>query len=88
MTFSHNSKDDTILERDGNDLDFTFWSDTFTYEDPDTMTFHVAQADLFKMMEEFFDTGDHADLFEGLSLPAQDALWNALLFLDKNGIVL
>jgi hypothetical protein len=92
MTFTHNHKDDTILERDGRDIDFTFFSDTFTYDDESTdrMSFSISQDDLFCMLGEYFDSGCkiHADLFDDLTLPAQDALWNALLYLNQHNITL
>lgn len=90
MTFTHNHKDDTILERDGKDLDFTFFSDTFTYDDESTdrMSFRIPQAELFDMLGEYFDSGEHSEIFEDLTLPAQDALWNALCWLDRNDIEL
>ena len=88
MTFSHNNKNDTILERDGNDIDFTFYSDTFTFEDPDTMSFRMTQDELFEMMSEYFDAGQYADTFEYLSLPAIDALWNVLLYMHQRNIQL
>ena len=85
MTFSHNSKDDTILERDGRDIDFTFFGDTFTYEAPDHMTFNMSQEDLFWKLGRYFDSGckDYAEIFDNLTLPAQDALWNALVTLNR-----
>lgn len=87
-TFTHNHKDDTLLERDGNTIRFTFWSDTFTYEDPDTMEFSVSQDELFRMLADYFEAGQHADLFDQLTLPGQDALWNALLWMDQRHVQL
>lgn len=87
MTFTHNHKDDTILERDGKDIDFTFFGDTFTYdeESTDRMTFRMSQEDLLEALGEYFDSGnkEHAEIFDNLTLPAQDALWNALVTLEK-----
>lgn len=92
MTFTHNHKDDTILERDGRDIDFTFFGDTFTYDDESTdrMTFRMSQEDLLEALEAYFTSGnkDHADLFDDLTLPAQDALWNALVTLEKKHLYL
>ena len=87
-TFTHNHKDDTLLERDGNTIRFTFWSDTFTYEDPDTMELSVSQDELFRMLADYFEAGRHADLFDQLTLPGQDALWNALLWMDQRHVQL
>lgn len=88
MTFTHNSKDDTILERDGNDIDFTFFGNTFTYDDENTdrMTFRMSQDELFEQLGEYFDSGyeTNADLFDDLTMPAQDALWNALFWLNEH----
>lgn len=87
MTFTHNHKDDTILERDGNEIDFTFFGNTFTYDDENTdrVTFRMSQDDLFQKLGEYFDSGykDNADIFDDLTLPAQDALWNALFKLNE-----
>ena len=92
MTFTHNHKDDTILERDGKDIDFTFYGCTFTYDDENTdrMSFRMSQDDLFWMLGEYFDSGnkEHADIFDNLTIPAQDALWNALFYLNQNNITL
>ena len=92
MTFTHNHKEDTILERDGSDIDFTFFGNTFTYDDENTdrKSFRIPQDDLFWKLGEYFDSGykDNADLFDDLTLPAQDALWNALYYLNEHGITL
>ena len=87
MTFTHNHKDDTILERDGKDICFTFFGNTFTYDDESTdrMTFRMSQEELLTALDEYFGSGNkgHADIFDDLTLPAQDALWNALVALEK-----
>lgn len=87
MTFTHNHKDDTILERDGNEIDFTFFGNTFTYDDESTdrMTFRMPQEDLLWKLGQYFDSGckDYAEIFDDLTLPAQDALWNALVTLNN-----
>lgn len=88
MTFTHNQKDDTILERDGDDIDFTFFGNTFTFDDESTdrKTFRMPQKELFVKLGAYIESGykDNADLFEDLTLPAQDALWNALVQLDRD----
>ena len=87
MTFTHNNKDDTILERDGDSIDFTFFGDTFTFSDESTdrMSFRMPQSELFWKLGRYFDSGnkEYAEIFDDLTLPAQDALWNALVTLDK-----
>lgn len=90
MTFTHNHKDDTILERDGNTLVFSFIGDMFTMEENDRMEFNQTQEDLLWMLGEYFDSGNkaHADLFDQLTLPGQDALWNALVTLNNKHIYL
>jgi len=88
MTFTHNSKDDTIIERDGNTILFTFYGNMFLLEEQDHMEFKQTQAELLQMLSDYFNAGQNADLFDQLTMPGQDALWNALLFLDKNGISL
>lgn len=85
MTFTHNSKDDTVLERDGNEIVFSFINDGFTY-DTDTFRFRLQQHELMEKLGDYLDAGKNADIFDDLTLPQQDALWNALLFLDKNNI--
>ena len=73
MTFTHNHKDDTILERDGNEIDFTFFGNTFTYDDESTdrMTFRMSQEDLLWKLGQYFDSGckDYAEIFDDLTLP-------------------
>jgi len=83
MTFTHNNVNDTTLERDGNYIVFTFVNDGFTY-DTDTFDFSYSQDELLEMLGDYFDHKENADLFDDLTLPQQDALWNALLYLDKN----
>lgn len=86
MTFSHNNKDDTILERDGDSIDFTFFGNTFTCDDESTdrMTFRMPQEEILSKLADYFDHGAHADIFDNLTLPAQDALWNALVTLERH----
>jgi len=92
MTFTHNHKDDTILERDGKDIDFTFFGNTFTYDDENTdrMSFQMTQEDLLQKLERYFNSEnkDYAEIFDNLTLPAQDALWNALVSMERNGVTL
>lgn len=85
MTFTHNNPNDTTLERDGNEIVFSFVNDKFTY-DTDTFTFRFSQQDLFDMLADYFDKGENEDIFDALTLPQQDALWNALVFLNNNNI--
>lgn len=90
MVFTHNQPNDTILERDGADIDFTFFGSTFTYDDENTdrMTFRMTQEDLLQKLEDYFDAGQNADIFDNLTLPAQDALWNALVWMERKKIML
>lgn len=90
MTFTHNHKDDTILERDGADIDFTFFGNTFTYDDENTdrMSFRMTQDELLKKLEDYFEAGQNADIFDNLTIPAQDALWNALVLMERKKIML
>jgi len=85
MTFTHNNKDDTILERDGDAIEFTFFDNTFTYEDPDHMEFRMPQNLILWTLGRYFDSKgkEYAEVFDYLSLPAQDALWNALVTLER-----
>lgn len=85
MTFTHNHKDDTVLERDGNEIVFIFTNDPFTC-DSDTFRFRFTQKELLNKIGDYFDCGMNADLFDDLTLPQQDALWNALVFMEKNNI--
>ena len=84
-TFTHNFKDDTTLERDGDNIIFTFVNDGFTYMS-DVYDFHYTQDELFEMLGEYFDEGKHKDVFDWLTLPAMDALWNALLWLNQRNL--
>lgn len=85
MTFTHNHKDDTVIERDGNEIVFTFTNDPFTC-DSDIFRFRFTQSELFDKICDYFDAGQNADLFDDLTFPQQDSLFNALLFMDKNNI--
>ncbi len=88
MTFTHNHRCDTILERDGADIDFTFFGNTFTYDDENTdrMTFRMTQDELLKKLEDYFEAGQNGDIFDYLTIPAQDALWNALVWMAERNI--
>ena len=87
-TFTLNHRDDTILERDGDTIRFTFYPDTFTYEAPDTMEFNVSQDKLLHMILDYCDAGQHADLFDQLTIPGQDALLNALIWMRDRNVTL
>ena len=87
-TFTHNNKDDTILDRDGDRVLFTFIGNTFTMEEQDHMEFSVPQDDLFEMLGDYFDAGKHADIFDELTIPGQDALWDALFWMNERNIKL
>ena len=88
MTFTHNHKDDTIMERDGDTIQFSFYGNMFLLEEHDHMDFKCTQEELFQMLSDYFDAGQHADLFDQLTLPGQDALWNALLWLRDRKVTL
>ena len=85
MTFTHNHKDDTVIERDGNEIVFIFTNDPFTC-DSDIFRFRFTQHELFTKICDYFDAGQNADIFDDLTFPQQDSLFNALLFMDKNNI--
>jgi len=88
MTFTHNKRHDTTLERDGDTLIFSFIGNMFTMEENDHMEFKIPQDELFWMLAGYFDAGAHADLFEQLTLNGVDALWNALFWLNERNITL
>ena len=90
IKFTHNHPHDTTLERDGNTLVFSFIVDMFTMEEQDHIEFSIPQDELFQMLGEYFDSGNkaHAEIFDQLTLPGQDALWNVLLHMNKNNITL
>jgi len=90
MTFTHNNRHDTTLERDGDTIIFSFIGNMFTMEENDHMEFNVPQDDLFRMLGEYFDSGNkaNAEIFDQLTLPGQDALWNALYRLNERNITL
>ena len=85
MTFTHNNANDTVLERDGSELVFTFINDAFTY-DTDVFRLRFTQRELLDKLCDYFDNGSNADIFDAMTLPQQDALWNALVFMEKNNI--
>lgn len=87
-TFTFRHRDDTIIERDGRSIRFTFYPDTFTYEAPDTMEFNVTQDELLQMIVDYSESGKHADLFDQLTLLGQDALLNALICMRDRSITL
>lgn len=77
MTFTHNNPNDTMLERDGDVITFSFVIDPFTME-TDDFEFRMTQEELMDRLRKYFDAGENRDLFDDLTLPEQDALWNAL----------
>ena len=87
MTFTHDTVNDTTIERDGDEIVFTFVNDGFTY-DTDTFRFKMSQNMLFSMIVDYFELGRNADIFDDLTLPQQDALFDALLFMDRKNIEL
>ena len=84
-TFTHDHKDDTTLERDGNTITMTFVNDPFTM-DTDVIDFKYPQDELFDMICDYFDAGQHADIFDELTLNQQDALFNALYWLNERNL--
>ena len=88
ITFTHNNPNDTFLEKDGDTIHYAFYGNMFTLEEQDRMDFQMSQDQLFVMLGEYFDEGKHADLFDNLTLPGQDALWNALYRLNDQNIKL
>ena len=87
-TFTHNNPNDTYLERDGNTITFVFIGDMFTMEENDRMEFRMTQEELFRKLTDYFEAGQNADLFDELTCPGQDALWNALLWMHERHIAL
>ena len=85
MTFTHNHKNDTIIERDGKEIVFIFVNDGFTY-DTDSFRFPFAQGHLFHMLADYFIDRKNADVFGDLTIPQQDALWTALVYMNNNEI--
>ena len=87
MTFTHNYVNDTMIERDGDSITMCFVNDPFTL-DTDTYEFPYTQDELWAMIQSYFDADvkNYADIFDELTLPAQDALYNALLMCDRNGV--
>lgn len=84
MTFTHNNKDDTILERNGSTIEFTFIGNPFTYEEQDHIEFNCTQEELLFKLERYFNHHENADIFDDLTIHGQDALWNALVTLEKH----
>ena len=84
-TFTHNNPNDTTLERDGGVITMTFVNDPFTM-DSDVLDFRMTQAELFEKLTAYFEAGQNQDIFDELTIPQQDALWNALLWLDQRNL--
>lgn len=82
-TFTHNNVNDTTLERDGNTITLYFVNDPFTME-TEIHEFPYEQDELFEKLGDYFDHCLYTDIFDELTMPAQDALWNALLWLNQN----
>lgn len=82
--FSHNNPGDTVIIIDGRDIYCIFRS-----EDPDEpeelLTYTGTVFGLFCAASVYFATGEDAVSYEELSLPAQDAICNALKYLAKGG---
>ena len=81
MVFTHNNKNDTQLEVIDGNVRFVFVGDNGEVE---TEVFEMEQDELFWKLGRFFDLDEAFDQVDDLTLPAQDALWNALLWLNQN----
>lgn len=83
MTFTHNNVNDTTLDRYG-----TCWRFTFTDSDHtvDVLDYMGPCKQLFTDINDFMERGENAEIFEQLSIPAQDALYNALWAMAQDGI--
>ena len=79
--YSYSNKNDTVLERDGDSILFTFYPDAFTYDDPYVLDFRMAQNDLLERVRLYMSGASDAEL-EDLSVPALTALWSALEWLN------
>ena len=80
--FSHNHKNDTMLFTANDGVICLL----FTQDDGENelhMFDNVSQEMLFELLGEYFETGKYANMFDDLTIPAQDALWNALFRLDE-----
>lgn len=88
LTFSHNHKDDTYLERDGDTIRYAFIGNVFIPEENDQMDFQMTQDELFIKLGEYFDNNMHTEIFDNLTIPAQDALWNALYRMNEQNVKL
>ena len=82
-TFTHDNPNDTLLFRDeSGNIVLTF----DLSGDVERHTFGNNQDELFDMMCDYFDEGKHTDIFDELTLNAQDALWNALYWLNERNV--
>ena len=81
MTFTHNNKDDTTLIGFDDHIRFIFEGDNGEIE---TEVFNMKQDELFWKLGNYFDCKEEFEQVDDLTLPAQDALWNALLWLNQN----
>ena len=83
MTFTHNNVNDTTLNRVSGGWRFTFTDSDHTV---DVLDYMGDCKELFTKVNNFFERGEDAEVFEQLSIPAQDALYNALWAMAQDGI--
>ena len=75
--FTHNLPDDTVIKVQCNRVEATFTNEDGT----ETIKYNGSPRDFFFVAEDYFETGHDACKYEDLSLPAQDAIFNALYYI-------
>ena len=83
MTFTHYSVNDTTLNRIDGGYRFTF---TRVNGKVETADYRGSIDTLFRKINDYFELGKHADVFDNLSIPAQDALYNVLWAMAQNNM--
>lgn len=91
IKYTHNYENDTELTIEDGKIIFTF-TDVGLLDDPDyrevatdKLVTDLPASTLFEALANYYEHGENEDLFDGLSLPAQDALNNVLLHVLHRG---
>lgn len=79
---SHNLPGDTRIIINGQYISCLFFSPA---EDPETFLFYGSVLECFNAADSFFETGSDPWHYESLSIPAQDAIYNALYYYTDGG---
>lgn len=83
IVYTHRKHNDTALFRDENGNICLYYNDDGVIE---SYTFGLFQEELFEMLGEYYDDEKHQDIFDELTIHAQDALWNGLYWLNERNL--